>query len=151
MAAAQTVLYRSDDLGRFDSAAFMTSVCAAAGAAYGDSLALHLQIRAGTLANDEAVPLALVLNELIANAAKHGAGADGRSSVGICLVEEKGGFTLIVEDAGPGFDLGEARRRSSGLGLVIGLARQMGGSFRVERGPGARCVLEFPGPPSVSA
>jgi PAS domain S-box-containing protein len=149
MAAAQTVLYQADDLGGFDSAGFMTSVCAAAGASYGDGLALHLHLRAGTLANDSAVPLALILNELIANAAQHGAGADGRSSVGICLVEEEGLFTLVVEDEGPGFDLGEARRRSSGLGLVIGLARQMGGSFRVERGPGARCVLEFPGPKSL--
>jgi PAS domain S-box-containing protein len=151
MAAAQTVLYQSDNLSRFDSAAFMTSVCAAASAACGDGLAIHLHTRADTLANDDAVPLALILNELITNAAKYGAGADGHSSVGICLIEEKGGFTLVVEDEGPGFDLGAARRRSSGLGLVIGLARQMGGRFRVERGPGARCVLEFPGPASLSA
>ncbi len=57
MAAAQTVLYQSDNLSRFDSGAFMTSVCAAAGAACGDSLALHLHTRAGALANDVAVPL----------------------------------------------------------------------------------------------
>lgn len=149
MAAAQTVLYQSDNLSRFDSAAFMTSVCAAASAACGDALTLHLHTRAGALANDVAVPLALVLNELIANAAEYGAGADGLSSVAVCLVEEGGGFTLIVEDEGPGFDLGEVRRRSSGLGLVIGLARQMGGRFRVERAPGARCVLEFPRPKSL--
>jgi two-component sensor histidine kinase len=149
MAAAQAVLYQSDNLSRFDSAAFMTSVCAAASAACGDGLTLHLHTRAGTLANDSAVPLALILNELITNASEYGAGADGLSSVGICLVEEKGGFTLIVEDEGPGFDLSEVRRRSSGLGLVIGLARQMGGRFRVERVPGARCVLEFPGPQSL--
>jgi PAS domain S-box-containing protein len=151
MAAAQTVLYQSDNLSRFDSAAFMTSVCAAASAACGDGLTLHLHTRAGSLANDDAVPLALILNELIANAAKYGAGPDGHSSVAICLVQEEGGFTLIVEDEGPGFDLGEVRRRSSGLGLVIGLARQMGGRFRVERGPGARCLLDFPGPASLSA
>jgi PAS domain S-box-containing protein len=150
MAAAQTALYQSDDPGRFDSDAFMTSVCAAAAAAYGDDLALHLHIRAGTLANDDAVPLALIVNELIANAAKHGVGPDGKSSVGVCLVEEEGSFALIVEDEGPGFDLPAVPgRRSSGLGLATGLARQMGGSFRVERGPGARCVLEFPGPPGL--
>lgn len=149
MAAAQTVLYQADDLGGFDSGGFMTSVCAAASASYGDSLTLHLHLRAGPLANDNAVPLALILNELIANAAQHGAGPDGHSSVAICLVEEEGRFSLVVEDEGPGFELGEARRRSSGLGLVIGLARQMGGSFRVERDPGARCVLEFPGRASL--
>lgn len=146
IAAAQTALYQSDDLSRFDSAAFMTSVCAAATAACGDRVAIHLHTRSDTLANDDAVPLALILNELITNAAKHGAGPDGRCEVGVCLSEADGRFTLIVEDEGPGFDLSEVRRRSSGLGLVMGLARQMGGRFRVERGPGARCIVEFPLP-----
>ena len=150
MAAAQTALYQSDNLSRFDSAAFMTSVCAAAAAACGDGIALDLHTQAGTLANDDAVPLALILNELITNAAKYGAGEDGRSTVGVCLAETDGRFTLVVEDEGPGFDLSEMRRRSSGLGLVMGLARQMGGSFHVERGPGARCVVEFPGPSGAS-
>jgi PAS domain S-box-containing protein len=145
MAAAQTALYQSDNLSRFDSAAFMTSVCAAATAACGDKVALHLHAQPGTLANDDAVPLALILNELITNAAKYGAGPDGRSAIGVCLAETDGLFSLLVEDEGPGFDLSEVRRRSSGLGLVMGLARQMGGSFRVERGAGARCVLEFAG------
>jgi PAS domain S-box-containing protein len=150
MAAAQTALYQSDNLTRFDSAAFMTSVCAAATAATGESVALDLHAQPGTLANDDAVPLALILNELIANASKHGAGEDERSAIAVCLGQADGRFTLVVEDDGPGFDLSEVRRRSSGLGLVMGLARQMGGSFRVERGPGARCVLEFPGPSGAS-
>ncbi|HEX8571853.1 MAG TPA: PAS domain-containing protein [Allosphingosinicella sp.] len=150
MAAAQTALYQSDNLSRFDSAAFMTSVCAAAAAACGDTVTLDLHTQAGTLANDDAVPLALILNELITNAAKYGAGEDGRSTVAVCLAEEDGRFTLVVEDEGPGFDLSEVRRRSSGLGLVMGLARQMGGRLRVDRSPGARCVLEFPGPSGTS-
>lgn len=33
--------------------------------------------------------------------------------------------------------------RSSGLGLVGGPARQLSGSFEVERGKGARCVVRF--------
>lgn len=148
MAAAQTALYQSDNLSRFDSAAFMTSVCATACA---DNVALFLDADAGKLANDAAVPLALILNELIANASKYGTGAGGRATVRVALAATNGRFTLTVEDEGPGFDLSEVRRRSSGLGLVMGLARQMGGSFRVERGAGARCVLEFPGAAGASA
>jgi PAS domain S-box-containing protein len=151
MAAAQTALYQSDNLSRFDSAAFMTSVCAAATAACGDEVALDLQVDAGKLVNDSAVPLALILNELITNAAKYGAGTGGRAAVRVALVEADGRFTLTVEDEGSGFDLSEVRRRSSGLGLVVGLARQMGGRFRVERGPGARCVLEFAGAARAAA
>ena len=59
------------------------------------------------------------------------------------LLEGKNGF--YVEDDGPGFDFQEIRRRSSGLGLVAGLARQIGGSLAVERGEerGARCIVRF--------
>ena len=145
MVAAQTALYQSDNLSRFDSAAFMTSVCAAAAAACGDKVAIELSAGGGKLANDAAVPLALILNELITNAAKYGNDGEGRGTVRVGLAEADGRFTLLVEDDGPGFDLSEVRRRSSGFGLVMGLARQMGGRFRVERGTGARCILEFPG------
>ncbi|MET1110318.1 MAG: PAS domain S-box protein [Allosphingosinicella sp.] len=150
MAAAQTALYQSDNLSRFDSEAFMTSVCAAATGACGDGIRLDLHADAGKLANDMAVPLALIINELVSNAAKYGAGSDGRGAIRVALTEAEGRFTLAVEDDGPGFDLCEVRRKSSGLGLVTGLARQIGGRFRVERKDGARCVLEFSGPPAAS-
>ncbi|MEA3054037.1 MAG: hypothetical protein QOG72_2940 [Sphingomonadales bacterium] len=146
VAAAQTALYQSDNLSRFDSQAFMTSVCAAAAGACGDGVRVDLDADAGKLANDSAVPLALILNELIANAAKYGADADRRGAIRVELKGAEGRFTLVVEDDGPGFDLSEVRRRSSGLGLVMGLARQIGGTFRVEPGAGARCILEFTGP-----
>ncbi|MEO7177510.1 MAG: histidine kinase dimerization/phosphoacceptor domain -containing protein [Allosphingosinicella sp.] len=151
MAAAQTALYQSDNLSGFDSEAFMTSVCAAAASACGDGVRLELHAEGGKLANDTAVPLALILNELVTNAAKYGVDAEARGAIRVALTETDGRFTLAVEDDGPGFDLCEVRRKSSGLGLVAGLARQIGGSFRVERPSGARCVLEFSGPAGASA
>lgn len=150
MAAAQTAFYQSDNLSRFDSGAFMTSVCATAAAACGDQVGLELSTEAGRLANDTAVPLALILNELITNSAKYGSDDSGRGTIRVSLAEADGRFSLVVEDDGPGFDPGEVKRRSSGLGLVNGLARQIGGAFRVERGVGARCVVEFPGPAAAS-
>ncbi|HEX8626287.1 MAG TPA: histidine kinase dimerization/phosphoacceptor domain -containing protein [Allosphingosinicella sp.] len=150
MAAAQTALYQSDNLNRFDSAAFMASVCEAAAGSLGDEVRLDLHCEPGKLANDMAVPLALVLNELVTNAAKYGTDAEGRGTIRVALTGTEGRFLLAVEDDGPGFDLCEVRRKSSGLGLVAGLARQVGGSFRVERRGGARCLLEFSGPPGAS-
>lgn len=113
--------------------------------------------------NDVAVPLALILNELLTNALKHGRGPGGPpGGVRVRLAALGGaGFELAVEDDGPGFDPAMAvGRRASGLGLVRGLARQLGGSFLVERGrageggaadageeggTGARCVVRFEG------
>jgi len=43
----------------------------------------------------------------------------------------------------PGFDLNTVARRSSGLGLVQGLAGQLRGQFEVMRNPATRCTLRF--------
>jgi two-component sensor histidine kinase len=99
------------------------------------------------ISNDTAVPLALILNELITNAAKHGVGA-GRGTIRVALTREPDGFVLSVEDDGPGFDLQAVRARASGLRLVEGLARQIRGQFQVlrvqvTRVPTTRCVLRF--------
>ena len=55
-----------------------------------------------------------------------------------------GDIVLSVEDSGPGFEVKHTGRRSSGLGLVVGLVYQILGTFRVENGAGARCVVRFP-------
>jgi PAS domain S-box-containing protein len=146
MAAAQTVLYRSNNVTRFSSQEFMDSICAGAATAIGDGVAITCDSSAGDLGNDTAVPLALILNELITNAAKYALDADGRGAIRVALAEEEDGLlALTVEDDGPGFALQDVRRRSSGLGLVAGLARQIGGTLAVERGTGrgARCVIRF--------
>jgi two-component sensor histidine kinase len=61
------------------------------------------------------MPLALILNELLTNAAKHGVNGSGEGAIRVGLTKGLDSFELTVEDDGPGFDLGEASRRSSGL------------------------------------
>jgi hypothetical protein len=43
-----------------------------------------------------------------------------------------------------GFTLQAAHLRASGLRLVTMLAHQLNGTFEVERGRGARCIVRFP-------
>jgi len=52
---------------------------------------------------------------------------------GFRLRMENDSLLFYVEDDGPGFDLQSVQRRSSGLALVQGLARQLGGEFEVTR------------------
>jgi two-component sensor histidine kinase len=94
-----------------------------------------------SLSNDAAMPLALILNELLTNAVKHG--MKGRpGTIDVALERDGNGFVLTVQDEGPGFDLGVVGRRSSGLQLVQGLARQLRGRFDTRRDP-ARCIIHF--------
>jgi two-component sensor histidine kinase len=95
------------------------------------------------LSNDAAMPLALILNELLTNAVKHGLRDRAEGTIRVELTDEGNSYRLCVEDDGPGFDLTSVRNRSSGLALVQGLARQLHGRFEVERNPTTRCSLQF--------
>ena len=53
-------------------------------------------------------------------------------------------YELRVQDEGFGFDLEDPKSRLSGLGLVRAFTQRLGGSFSVERTPGARCTVRFP-------
>jgi two-component sensor histidine kinase len=88
--------------------------------------------------------LALIVNELVTNAAKYGINGRGTGQITVSLRRHDGAIELAVEDDGPGFDGRETERRSSGLGLVRGLARQLRGTFAIERAVGARCIVRFP-------
>jgi len=143
MAAAQKVLYQANNTRGYQATEFIGAVCASAQQAFGDRITIECAADAGELSNDTAVPLALIVNELVTNAAKYGINGRGEGAIKVTLTKNGDSFELQVEDDGPGFELAATRRRSSGLGLVIGLARQIGGSFRVERTPGARCTVEF--------
>ena len=67
----------------------------------------------GDLSNDVAMPLALILNELLTNACKHGSRSGGENVVRAGLINDGNAFLLYVEDAGPGFDLAAVTKKSA--------------------------------------
>ncbi len=142
LAAAQQILYSDSNPRRFSIGALAQAVCQNARQALPKRISIRVEDDGGELLNDASLPLALILNELLANAAKHGGeGREGRD-IAVALRRAENEVVLSVED-GAGFDLNSTEPRSSGLGLVSGLARQLGGMFTVERGVGARCVVRF--------
>lgn len=143
MAAAQRVLYGTSDATRFSAQEFLNSVCETARQTFPPHITITCEAATGELPNDTSMPLALILNELLTNAVKHGLSADGKGRIRVGLTGRDGSFALHVEDDGPGFDLDAVRSRSSGLRLVQGLARQLRGEFQVTRTPASRCTLHF--------
>jgi PAS domain S-box-containing protein len=142
MAAAQRVLYGADTGHRFGAAELIEAVCLAAQQSFPPNVRIVQEVVSGELDNDRAMPLALILNELLTNAVKHGCNGAGDCEVRVGL-ELRNDFELYVEDDGPGFDFHAVRNRSSGLKLVELLARQVGGQLEVTRDPGNRCTIRF--------
>lgn len=112
---------------------------------------ITIEVRAEPIVapNDLAFPLALIANELLTNAVKY---ADGpAAAVSLDFVRIGGEAVLTVRDNGPGFAPSASGPSSSGLGLVRGLCRQIGGQFTLQSDGGAVAVISFPLPEATHA
>jgi chemotaxis protein methyltransferase CheR len=100
---------------------------------YGTSIALKTDIESESLPVDRAVPLGLIVNELVTNAVKYAFSGETRGTVAVTLKRIPGALRLTVSDDGKGAD---PQRANSGLGgrLVDTFARQLGGKVERESG-----------------
>jgi len=93
---------------------------------------------------DTAVPVGLILSELITNAYKY-AFTNGKGSIVITLKQTENNYILEVQDNGPGlpkdFDLSTAS--SIGLRLIRRLSRQLYGTSTYEYKNGSRFIITF--------
>jgi two-component sensor histidine kinase len=116
-------------------------------AAGGDGVALEMSVPSVLLSSKKATTLALILNELVSNAAKHALKDRNGGRLQISLQQAEEGLVLRVRDDGPGlpgeFDL--ARDASVGLQVVRTLAeRDLGGKLTLSSGPGLTASVWFP-------
>jgi PAS domain S-box-containing protein len=144
MAAAQQVLYGATDPHGFAVERFVRALSDALRQSVGENVAFDTRVDSGLLPNDDAMPIALILNELISNAVKHAKPANGHLTIIVSLLKRADGWRFEIRDNGQGFDLGPHKRRASGLGLVRGLAGQLRGTLEVFRDNGAVCCIDFP-------
>jgi PAS domain S-box-containing protein len=142
MAAAQRVLYGADAMTKFSATEFLDAVCNAAQQSFPSNVKIVQETASGELDNDSAMPLALILNELLTNAVKYGCNGGGEAQIRVGLTSGEG-FEMYVEDDGPGFDFQAVKNVSSGLKLVQLLARQLRGHLDVSRNPASRCTIRF--------
>jgi PAS domain S-box-containing protein len=89
MAAAQKVLYQANNTRGYQAAEFIGAVCASAQQSFGNRVKIECTADAGELSNDTAVPLALIINELVTNAAKHGANSRDEGSIKVTLARQR--------------------------------------------------------------
>jgi two-component sensor histidine kinase len=142
MAAAQRVLYGTTDATQFDARKFLGAVVETIQQTLPPEVRIEVSGACGVLSNEMAMPIALILNELLTNSAKHGTKDPKGNAISVSLTDYDGQFELTVEDGGPGFDLEAVRGTSSGLRLVLGLARQLHADFQVTQAP-SRVRLRF--------
>jgi PAS domain S-box-containing protein len=149
MAAVHERLYAAGSQARLLVGEYLDELIPAVVRAYRPDGGIEVQVSSPgvDLSANCAVPFALIVNELVSNSLEHGFGTTQRGRIGIAVRRTaEGQVSLVAEDDGrglpPGFDLD--RDASLGLTIVKVLARQLGGSIRVERGVRAAFHLAFP-------
>ena len=105
---------------------------------------------------DTAVPVGLIVNELVTNAYKHAFPHDGRAggAIQVELSRLKGDVVISVADDGARLptDFDPDNLDSLGLLLISSLSRQLDGELSFETScHGARGTVRFPAPAPVAA
>ncbi|MBC7882854.1 MAG: PAS domain S-box protein [Anaerolineae bacterium] len=142
-------LYRSEGLAGVEFRTYLEQLTDMLLSTYGERagrVQLKLDIEAEPLDIDLAVPLGLVVNELVGNALKHAFPNDRTGQVRVELkATTSGGWRLAVEDDGIGFDPQTSSTPSTlGVKLVRSLARQLDAEVSWQTSPqGTRCEMQF--------
>ena len=153
-------LYGSKDLANVEFGPYMQHVIHDLAASYstgGSRVAVRVHNDDIVLSIEQALPLGLILNELVANAFKHGYPGSRRGFIDVSLrylgEEDPNEGThhcarceLIVENDGEGIGDRESiwEQPSLGLRIVSLLTKQLRGSVHLDSGGGVRFILRFP-------
>jgi chemotaxis protein methyltransferase CheR len=134
LAQLYSMLSKTNTVEAVDAATYLDELCRdliASVQREGDmSIVLKTDIASELLSTDRAIPIGLIVNELVANAVKYAFPYETKGTVMVTLKRAPGELRLTVADDGHGVD---PRRADSGVGgrLVEGFAQQLGG--QVER------------------
>jgi PAS domain S-box-containing protein len=128
-------LSQADTIEAVDAAIYLDELChdliASVNEEGDTSIVLKTDIDNALLPTDRAIPIGLIVNELVTNAVKYAFPSDTKGTVLVTLKRAPGELRLTVADDGQGAD---PRRADSGLGgrLVERFAQQLGGQLKRE-------------------
>jgi len=140
-------LWRGTQIGFIELVDFMTELCKRLrGTMQGHTLHSHADPM--MLSADHAIPLGLLINELVANAVKY-AYPGGSGAIEVSAHEIDGQLRVEVSDQGIGLPDGfkiDQPRTSLGFKVIAGLTRQLQGHIKVlsNQPYGARFLLDLP-------
>ena len=150
MAQIHTRLYESKQFGRINITGQIRDQVTALSNIYshkGHEIICEIPSQEVILPVDQALPCALVVNEILSNAYKHAFKGRKKGKIEISAVQENGQIRITVRDNGIGIpvDFDISRSNSLGLKLIRTLVQhQLKGSLMVKSQNGTEISMEFP-------
>jgi len=148
MALVHERLYKSEDFARVDFRKYIEEMTVHLLTFHQDKMEkvkFEKDIKKTIIDINKAVPLGLILNELITNALKHAFPDDREGKVKIKFNKKGSSYNLIISDNGIGFpkDLDFRKAESMGLILITSLVNQIDGEIKLDRSKGTSYKIRF--------
>ena len=131
-------LYRVDDLSSIELSGFINELFVQISGVYSteeQQVTSDFHLPEMQLDIDTALPLGLIINELMTNSFKYAYPAIGNSKMGISLSQIRGNYTLRYYDYGVGLpdSFVVEQAESLGMKLIYSLSNQIGGNFHYDK------------------
>ena len=141
-------LYMSEDLATVDMRDYVERLAASIHrtmALGGDRLRVSMALEELKLDAARAVPVGLILNEMLTNAFKYAypLGAEGEIRVTLARCGDLARLSVADDGAGLPEGLDPATATSTGMMIMSMLAQQLGGELRLETGDGTTASVTF--------
>ena len=130
---------------------YIEELCAGLAASLLDDserVTLRVEAETATIPVDTAIPLGMVVNELVTNAAKYAYPPPQRGTISVRLKKDGASYKLEIGDSGAGLP-NDPAAVTPGLGtrLVQSLVQQAGGQLSANHHPGVTYTIQFSSAP----
>ncbi|ETX29427.1 hypothetical protein RISW2_23110 [Roseivivax isoporae LMG 25204] len=139
------MLYRSNEVTTVAFGTYLRELCKNLADGDAGTASVEMQCDAADLhlPTDKAIPLALIVNELVSNAIKHGLAGTPDGTIHVSTWVTGDGIALEVADNGRGKL--EGAEQGLGTRIIEGLVRQLDASMNTgDAGPGHRVTIHVP-------
>ena len=147
MALIHEKLYRSDNLSSIFFPVYVSDLAQELMRTYalGRGIDLDFDIAPVSFELNTAIPLGLILNELVSNSLKHGFPGEMTGTIAIQFRTDGDYATLVVSDTGIGFPdgLDYMHTESMGMQLVVTLVEQLEGTIELGTKQGTEFRISF--------
>ena len=142
-------LYKTESLTAVNMKEYLTDLAESLVSSYGfnrDDFDLHIAVEKEMLDIDRALPIGLIINELVTNALKYAYKDTIRPSLNITLREEDAKLVCSIRDNGIGIDEQQWKQKKNSFGkqLITALCRQLRAQQTMVVSEGTRFTITIP-------
>ncbi|MEO8235211.1 MAG: sensor histidine kinase [Flavobacterium sp.] len=145
MALIHEFLYESDNINYINFENYLKRLCASISASFSGLSHIKIEtfVEQTNFDIETAIPLGLIINELVLNAYKHAFIGKNQGIIKIKLLQKNKLYQLIIHDDGLGINQAKMTGKSTGLKIVKLLVSQIRGIIEIENNLGTTFTITF--------